>query len=190
VHAWSPGGREPVAEPDTPLRRRRCAATCCRPGWSGRLLRRSMRYRQHGLTVQAVLEAGKQGRRESGEPVTLVVSLDGILRLAPRRSEHVGCAHGRDVLAAGEVAFALTGDVWSVRDATNQSTGYCPDLDSWPAVADALNRAGIGCLDDYTDPVVFRRCVSCGERNIVRDDGFTCALCGHALLLEWNFADG
>src|SRR5690242_21204483 len=37
---------------------------------------------------------------ELGEPFTFVVGLDGQLRLAPRRSEHVDCAAGQPVLAA------------------------------------------------------------------------------------------
>lgn len=32
---------------------------------------------------------------------------------------------------------------WAVREVTDPSTGYCPDLDSWHAVARALDRAGI-----------------------------------------------
>lgn len=35
---------------------------------------------------------------------------------------------------------------------------------------------------------VFRRCPACGQRNIVRDNDFTCALCDHALPAQWNFA--
>lgn len=42
---------------------------------------------------------------ELGEPFTFVVGLDGQLRLASRRSEHVDCASGQPVLAAGEVLF-------------------------------------------------------------------------------------
>jgi predicted RNA-binding Zn-ribbon protein involved in translation (DUF1610 family) len=30
---------------------------------------------------------------------------------------------------------------------------------------------------DFTDKVTFRLCPNCGERNIVRDDDFTRALC-------------
>ncbi|MEU6730442.1 hypothetical protein ABZ917_42625 [Nonomuraea wenchangensis] len=32
--------------------------------------------------------------------------MDGVLLLAPRRSEHVACAGGRPVLSAGEISFA------------------------------------------------------------------------------------
>ncbi len=84
-----------------------------------------------------------RGRSELGEPFTFVVALDGILRLAPRRSEHVALAGGRDVLAAGEMTFASTESGRDVAEVTNQSSGYCPDPDSWPAVASALDRAGV-----------------------------------------------
>jgi hypothetical protein len=129
-------------------------------------------------------------RSDLGEPVTFVVALDGVLRLAPRRSEHVALAGGQDVLAAGEMTFASTGAGWRVAEVTNQSTGYCPDLDCWPAVARALDRVGIPHPAGLTDRIIFRRCPGCGERNVVRDDDFTCALCGSTLPAEWNFTSG
>lgn len=46
-------------------------------------------------------------RRERTQPLTYVITLDSMLRLAPRHSEHVACAAGADVLAAGEIQFAL-----------------------------------------------------------------------------------
>ena len=108
-----------------------------------------------------------RGRGDLAEPFTFVVALDGVLRLAPRRSEHVALAGGQDVLAAGEMAFAAAGAGWRVAAVTNQSTGYCPDPDCWPAVAAALDRAGIPHPGGFTDRVVFRRCPDCGERNLV-----------------------
>jgi hypothetical protein len=132
-------------------------------------------------------ELARQDRRELGEPATFVVDVDGALRLAPRRSEHVALAGGQDVLAAGEMRFVVNDDGWRVAEVTNQSTGYCPDPDSWPAVATALDREGIRHPGDFTAKIVFRRCPGCGERNIVRDDDFTCALCGNDLPPQWNF---
>jgi hypothetical protein len=126
-------------------------------------------------------------RRELIEPLTFVVALDGVLRLAPRRSEHVALAGGRDVLAAGEIRFAPDETGWRVAEVTNQSTGYCPDPDSWPAVGRGLDRAGVRHPGNFTEEVIFRRCPTCGERNIVRDDDFTCALCNSALPVQWNF---
>jgi hypothetical protein len=46
---------------------------------------------------------------------------------------------------------------------------------------------GIRDPGDFTDKVVFRLCPTCGERNIVRDDDFVCALCKGSLPGQWNF---
>lgn len=121
-----------------------------------------------------------------GTTVTFVVTLAGTLRVAPRRSEHVACAAGQDILAAGEMTFDK-GPVWSVTEVTNQSTGYCPDPDCWPAVTEALTRAGIPHPPGFTSRIIFRLCPTCGERNIIRDGDFTCALCDHPLPQQWNF---
>lgn len=127
-------------------------------------------------------------RGEVDEAATFVVGLDGTLRLAPRRSEHVALAGGHDVLAAGEMAFAPAGPGWYVSAVTNQSTGYCPDPDSWPAVARALDRLGVHHPGHFTNEFIFRRCPTCGERNIVRDADFICAVCDSALPALWNLA--
>jgi len=123
------------------------------------------------------------------EPFTFVVDLDCALWLAPRQSEHVACAEGRDVLAAGEMGFAHRAGRWVVSTVSNQSTGYCPDLESWSALASALDRAGIPHPAGFTHAVVFRRCPVCGERNVVHDGDFTCALCEAPLPIQWNFDD-
>ena len=123
-------------------------------------------------------------REEGAIPATFVVSIDGTLRLASRRSEHVACAGGADVLAAGEIFFASD----RVTAVSNQSTGYCPEPESWPAVASALERAGIAHPQRFTRELVFRRCPACGERNIVKDDFFGCAICDAPLPAAWNFA--
>jgi hypothetical protein len=115
--------------------------------------------------------------RDRDEPFTYVIDPDGTVRLAPRRSEHVACAGGGEVLGAGEIAFAGEPGGWTAIEVTNQSTGYCPDPASWPAVAAALDRAGIDHPAAFTAAVVFRRCLDCGERNVVRDDDYVCALC-------------
>lgn len=132
----------------------------------------------------------QRDREDVIEPFTFVVALDGMLRLAPRRSEHVALAEGQDVLAAGETRFAPAETGWRVAEVTNQSTGYCPDPDSWPAVARALDRLDVPHPGTFTDQVIFRRCPACGERNIVRDDDFTCALCDGRLPVRWNFPPG
>jgi hypothetical protein len=125
---------------------------------------------------------------ELTEPFTFVVGLDGLLRLAPRRSEHVACAGGAPVLSAGEMSFRRERKRghWSVDEVSNLSTGYCPDVTSWPSVAHALDLAGIGRPEGFTYEVVFRRCESCQERAVVRESDFYCVFCGGALPLTWN----
>jgi len=123
------------------------------------------------------------------EPFTFVIDLEGRLRLAPRRSEHVACAGGRPVLSAGEITFEPGPDGPEVTSATNQSTGYCPEPGSWPAVAAALDRIGVPHPGQFTDEFTFRRCPRCGERNLVRDGDFTCAICEAELPAAWNFGN-
>ncbi|MFE2883361.1 hypothetical protein [Streptomyces sp. NPDC059272] len=150
-----------------------------RPGTEGRVVR-SAGDLDTWLTGRS--------RAELAEPFTYVVGLDGLLRLTPRRSEHVACAGGAEVLGAGEVGFERAVGRWTVREVSNQSTGYCPRLDSWDAVARALDWAGVGRPADFTHAVVFRRCVSCREINIVREGDFGCVFCGGELPGEWNVA--
>ena len=123
---------------------------------------------------------------EWSEPFTFIIDADGVLRLAPRRSEHVVCAGGERVLSAGEISFARSGGRWVVDEISNQSTGYCPDVDSWAAVAEALDRVGLEHPCGFTYEFVFRRCPGCQEHNIVREADFTCVFCGEDLPASWN----
>ena len=125
----------------------------------------------------------------TGEPLTYVVGVDGILRVASRRSEHVACAGSGEVLAAGEITAELAGKKRECRvvEVSNQSTGFCPAPESWDAIASALDAAKIPRPDAFTFVAVFRRCPKCGERNLVKDGIFECALCGGELPAEWNF---
>ena len=132
----------------------------------------------------AWLAGHRTDRGPDGTPATFVVTLDGALRVASRRSEHVACAGGGDVLAAGEIVFDDRGIVVGV---SNLSTGYCPEPASWDAVRAALDAAGIAHPGAYTHAFVFRRCPACGERNLVKDDHFACALCDAELPAAWNF---
>lgn len=126
---------------------------------------------------------------EDGEvvAVTFVIDPAGGLRLANRRSEHVACAGGGDVLSAGELFLRRDGDAVEVVEASNQSTGYCPEPESWPAVAAALDRLGVAHPGRFTTAVTFRRCEACGQRNLVKDGWFVCAVCGADLAAAWNF---
>jgi hypothetical protein len=93
------------------------------------------------------------------------------------------------LLGAQQRAFSFergpTG--WEVTSVTNQSTGYCPEPDSWSAVARALDRIGVPHPGQFTSEFVFRRCPRCGERNIVREGDFICAICDAELPASWNF---
>ena len=142
------------------------------------------------VTSRAVLAAWLDGRArdELAEPFTFTVTAGGDLLLAPRRSEHVHCAGGRAVLAAGEITFGQDGQAWRAVAVTNHSTGYCPAPESWPAVAAALDRAGIAHPDGYDPAVVFRRCPGCQAINIVRDEHFACAICDGPVPREWNIS--
>jgi len=115
---------------------------------------------------------------------TYVVNVRGSLVVAPRRSEHVACAGGEAVLAAGEVLFESDGTVSAI---TNNSTGYCPAETCWSAVSLALDAAQLPRPEAFTFVAVFRCCPHCGERNLVKDDWFVCALCDTELPREWNF---
>jgi hypothetical protein len=53
-------------------------------------------------------------------------------------------------------------------------------------VAAALDRAGIGRREGFTDPVVFRWCPSCRQVQIVREAYFVCVFCDGDLPEEWN----
>lgn len=127
-----------------------------------------------------------QDEREWEAPFTFVVDLAGTLRLAAQRSEHVACAGGEAVLSAGEITFTLDGGRWLVSEISNQSTGYCPDVTSWPAVEAALDVAGLDHPRAFTYPIVFRRCPRCHQRNIVKDDHFVCAICEAPLPSTFN----
>ncbi|GAA2794232.1 hypothetical protein GCM10010441_19350 [Kitasatospora paracochleata] len=71
-------------------------------------------------------------------------------------------------------------------EVSNQSTGYCPDGSCWPAVAAALDRAGLPRPQGFTHEVVFRRCPGCGEINVVREGNFVCVFCEGPLPSRWN----
>ena len=118
--------------------------------------------------------------------VTFVVDESGVLRIADRRSEHVACAGGRPVQSAGEITFSVSRGKVGVEWVTNQSTGYCPEPDSWPAVKEALDRAGIETPSGFSQEFQFRRCIRCGSINVVKDGSFVCGVCSAPLPLEWN----
>lgn len=90
------------------------------------------------------------------------------------------------VLSAGEISFMREAARWAVGDVSNHSTGYCPDVSSWPDVARALDDVELGRPSGFTHEVVFRRCPDCQEHNIVREDDYVCVFCGSDLPEAWN----
>ena len=118
--------------------------------------------------------------------VTFVVLPDG-LWIADRHSEHIAAARGQAVLSAGEMTLAVDGESVSAVYVTNQSTGYCPEPESWVAVAEVLDSAGIDHDDAFSAEMTFRRCPSCGATNIVKDGWFRCPICDAELPQAWNF---
>jgi hypothetical protein len=116
---------------------------------------------------------------------TFVVDADGVLLVADRRSEHVACAGGGCVQSAGEITFEV-GQTVKVVNVTNQSTGYCPEPESWPAVAQALSRAGLDFADGFSLACQFRRCIACDCITLVKVGVFKCEMCGATLPASYN----
>lgn len=135
--------------------------------------------------LQAWIKA--TGQRPASQIVaTFVIDVNGSLLIADRRSEHVACAGGEPVLSAGEITFLADGDVLEVIEVSNQSTGYCPEPESWPQVALALDLLPLRHPGSFTQEIVFRRCASCGQVNVVKDDWLVCLFCGTDLPAHWN----
>jgi hypothetical protein len=127
-------------------------------------------------------------RQGTGRVVaTFVVDAEGRLRLADRHSEHVACAAGGPILAAGEITFRIADEV-KVEAVSNQSTGYCPEPQSWPAVVRSLHAAGLDAPKGYAPALIFRRCPACAAINVVKEDVFACAECEADLPAAWNLA--
>lgn len=116
---------------------------------------------------------------------TFVVDSNGVFRLADRRSEHVACAGGGPVRSAGEVTFAIDDNV-EVIAISNQSTGYCPEPESWSTVAAALSTAGFELPAGFTLACHFRICLGCGAKNLVKDSVFECGVCHTDLPAAYN----
>lgn len=125
--------------------------------------------------------------REGLCAATFVIDPEGRLRVAPRRSEHVACAGGGPVRSAGEMFFAVDSKAVALVEVSNHSTGFCPEPESWPEVAAALDRCGIPHPGRFTTEVIFRRCPACGERNLVKESWYHCGICEAELPTFWNF---
>lgn len=138
--------------------------------------------------LRGFLAAAADSRAAELATFAYVVDSDGVLRLGDRRSEHVALAGGGPVQSAGEIEL-VSGRIVEVEGVSNQSTGYCPEPESWPAVVAALARAGLqpphGAAG-FSLACVFRRCVKCEAVNLVKEAVFECAMCGAPLPKEYN----
>jgi hypothetical protein len=130
-----------------------------------------------------------QHKTTNANPVvaTFVIDLNGQLLLADRHSEHVACAGGLPVLSAGEIFISWDEEYFQVSDVTNQSTGYCPEIESWKHVEAVLNKIQINHPPHFTVEFTFRRCYSCSQISIVKDNLFICLVCNSILPDQWNF---
>ncbi|MSP91876.1 MAG: hypothetical protein EXR79_08780 [Myxococcales bacterium] len=115
---------------------------------------------------------------------TYVVDMKGELWIADRRSEHIACARGSDVLAAGEMQFEVNATSVRATTVSNLSTGYCPAPRCFASVAHALDAAGIAHPGHLTARFTFRKCQDCGWINVIKDDWFVCSVCESDLPLE------
>lgn len=156
------------------LRGLRREAHCIKPGAAGDLL-------------VWTAERLAPGKRSGLAVATFVVDIAGDLWIADRRSEHVACADGGPVMAAGEMTFERDGANIEVIGVSNQSTGFCPESACWPVVAAALDRIGVSRPGDFTEKFTFRRCTACGGINLIKDGLFECGECGRELPEQWNF---
>lgn len=137
--------------------------------------------------VRAWVVASRQQPGGAGLLIaTFVIDQTGTLLVADRHSEHVACAGRQPVLSAGEITFRITRQSVEVAEVSNQSTGYCPEPESWPAVASALVAAGFNVPDGFSPCCVFRSCTDCGQKNLVKDGVFECQACGEELPGGYN----
>lgn len=118
---------------------------------------------------------------------TYIVDTDGHVWVTDRCYEHIACARGRDVLAAGEITFEVEQQTVEVTSISNQSTGYCPEPSCWLAVCEALDAANISRPPSFTYAFDFRLCEVCHSINVIKEDNFTCEVCSTKLPSHWNF---
>lgn len=130
---------------------------------------------------------GRHGARHGEVTATFVIDRAGTLRVADRHAEHVACAGGGPVRSAGEMTFSAPGDPIEVTYVSNQSTGFCPEPASWAEVQTALDQFGLAHPGRFSEAFQFRRCPSCEQTNLIKDEIFVCDTCEAELPRTWNF---
>lgn len=135
--------------------------------------------------LKAWLAANREDMDSAGTiTATFVIDKDGLLRIAERRAEHVACASGGPVRSAGEMSFTLDGRIDYV---SNQSTGFCPEPESWPAVAVAIKDIVASPPRGFSREFIFRRCTNCGQVLVIKDNWLVCDVCDADVPTSWNF---
>ena len=117
---------------------------------------------------------------------TFIIDLNGYLCLADRHSENIACSGGKGVLSAGEIFIGIAKNNYEVLEISNQSTGFCPQLQSWSRVAKALDNIPLSHPGRFTIEFIFRRCTKCYQLNVVKDCLFACEVCDAPLPKSWN----
>ena len=120
------------------------------------------------------------------QTLTYVVDVRRRLLIADRHCEHVVCAGGGPVLCAGELTVALEGEDWVVEAVSNQSTGFCPSVDSWQVLDAVLRQLGCQYPDGWTMACEFRRCDVCDALALVKEGWYECVFCQAPLSGEYN----
>jgi len=123
---------------------------------------------------------------EGNIAATFVVDTSHKFWIADRGSEHVACAREGNVLTAGEVFFTKSEAFPQIDHITNQSTGYCPEPSSWPAIEKSLLDTGIHFPDRFEPEFTFRRCTQCENLALVKENFFVCFVCEADLPAEYN----
>jgi hypothetical protein len=157
-------------------------------------LRQRLRRESHCIHVSSVADLIPwmtsflpSGRTRGRIPATFIIDTSEQLWVADRHSEHVACANGQNVLAAGEMIFERHDSQILVAEVTNQSTGYCPEPECWEVIAGVLDRLEISRPECLTVAFEFRRCDQCGTTNLIKESVFECAVCDAPLSRTWNF---
>jgi hypothetical protein len=136
--------------------------------------------------IQWIEVTGQELDQDDCVIATFVIAAAGELLVADRRSEHVACAGRQPVLSAGELTIHVANSEATIVGVSNQSTGYCPEPESWPAVESALKAAGIEAPNTFTFCCTFRLCPKCINKNLVKEGVFECGVCGSDLPLKYN----
>jgi hypothetical protein len=116
------------------------------------------------------------------------VGSEEIARQAQAAIERLQPTSAADI-RAWEVWLEVRPDRVAIVSVTNQSTGYCPEPDCWPAVRDALAGAGLAPPRGFTYTFRYRRCPTCRGINILKDEMPECPSCGTELPAAWNLED-